>query len=195
MLRLLQQQGALSIKDIEAMLGVTATAIRQQLGPLMAAGLVTAVTIREKRGRPHALYNLSDKGHEFFARGAEDLALVLLEEVLQLAEPETIRHLLQRVSTRLGQQYAEHMHSADLAARLQALVDWLDVHGITSKLDEHSDAFVLTEYACPYYGLAREHREVCDMEIEAMGLALGSPVVLSQSQLDGHHGCQFQVKK
>jgi len=54
---------------------------------------------------------------------------------------------------------------------------------------------VLTEYTCPYYGLAREHREVCGMEIEAMELALRSPVTLYQSQLDGHNGCQFQVKK
>jgi predicted ArsR family transcriptional regulator len=54
---------------------------------------------------------------------------------------------------------------------------------------------VLTEYTCPYYGLAREHREVCGMEIEAMELALGSPVTLYKSQLDGHKGCQFQVKK
>ena len=66
---------------------------------------------------------------------------------------------------------------------------------ITQAIEQEADAFVLTEYTCPYYGLAREHREVCGMEIEAMELALGSPVTLYQSQLDGHKGCQFQVKK
>jgi len=33
------------------------------------------------------------------------------------------------------------------------------------------------------------------VEIEAMELALGSTVTLYQSRLDGHNGCQFQVKK
>jgi len=194
-LRLLQQQGALSIKDIETALGVTTTAVRQQMTALQAEGLVAAATVREKRGRPHAIYSLSEKGQTLFARGYEDLALVLLEEVLGLAKPESTRQILQRVSTRLGAQYAEEIHGAALAERLQEFVALLEKRGIWITIEEEQDAFVLTEYGCPYYGLAREHREVCGVEIEAIEQALGSQVTLCQSQLDGHHGCQFQVKK
>jgi len=194
-LKLLQQQGALTIKDIEAALGVTATAVRQQLTALQAEGLLSSTKVREKRGRPHATYRLSDKGQKLFARGYENLAQVLLEEVLELTEPEHIRQLLQRVSTRLGEQYAEHVHGTALQDRLQELVLALEQRGIISKVEEEDCAFVLTEYGCPYYGLAQEHREICGMEIDAMAKVLGSEVVLHQSQLDGHHGCQFQVKK
>ena len=194
-LKLLQQQGPLSIKDIEAALGVTATAVRQQLTMLLAAEMVTAETVREKRGRPHAVYRLAEKGQAVFAHGYEELALALLEEVLHLPDPGTVHQLLHCVSARLGRQYAEQLRSAAVADRLQELSVLLTAHGIMSKVDEKADAFMLTEYNCPYYGLAREHREVCGMEIEAMELALGSPVVLYQSQLDGHNGCQFQVKK
>jgi predicted ArsR family transcriptional regulator len=194
-LKLLQQQGPLSIKAIEAALGVTTTAVRQQLMMLMTADMVTAETVREKRGRPHAVYRLAEKGQALFARGYEELALALLEEVLQLPDPETVRQLLHRISTRLGRQYAAGIHSATVADRLHELSARLTAHGVMSKVDEAADAFVLTEYSCPYYGVAREHREVCGMEIEAMELALGVPVILHQSQLDGHTGCQFQVKK
>jgi DeoR family suf operon transcriptional repressor len=194
-LKLLQQQGALSIKEIETALGVTTTAVRQQLTVLQVEGLVSTTMVREKRGRPHAVYSLSDKGQALFAQGYEDLALVLLKEVLGLEQPESVRQLLQRVSTRLGEQYAEQMNGAALAERLQALVSVLEQRGITSKIEEEDSVFVLTEYGCPYYGLAREHREVCGMEIEAIEQALGSEVTLCHSQLDGHHGCQFQVKK
>lgn len=194
-LRLLQQHGALSIKAIETALGVTTTAVRQQLMALMMADIITTDTVREKRGRPHAVYRLTEKGQAFFAQGYEALAVGFLEEVLNLPDAEMMQHLLHRVSARLGRQYAEQMQGTDVADRLQQLVTWLEAHGVMSRLDEQSDAFVLTEYGCPYYGLAREHREVCDVEIEAMELAIGSPVTLCQSQLDGHHGCQFQVKK
>jgi DeoR family transcriptional regulator, suf operon transcriptional repressor len=194
-LKLLQQQGTLSIRDIESALGVTTTAVRQQITALQADGLVTVTTVREKRGRPHAVYGLSEKGQSRFASGYEDLALVLLEEVLGLAQPESTRQLLQRVSARLGEQYAEQMHGMALAERLQELVALFEKRGILIKLEEEPDAFMLTEYGCPYYGLAREHREVCGMEIEAIEQALGSQVTLCQSQLDGHHGCQFHVKK
>ena len=216
-LKLLQQQGPLSIKAIEAALGVTATAVRQQLTTLMTAEMVTAETVREKgpsgpksgptddpistptpsrqRGRPHAVYRLAEKGQALFARGYEELALALLEEVLQLSDAETVHQLLHRISTRLGRQYAAGIRSATMADRLHELSACLTAHGVMSKVDEAADAFVLTEYTCPYYGVAREHREVCGMEIEAMELALGAPVILHQSQLDGHTGCQFQVKK
>src|SRR4029434_1267382 len=106
-LKLLQQQGALSIKEIETALGVTTTAVRQQLTTLMAEELVTAVTVRATRGRPHAVYSLSEKGQAFFARGYEALALVLLEEMLKLTERDNTQRLLQRVSARLGAQFAE----------------------------------------------------------------------------------------
>jgi predicted ArsR family transcriptional regulator len=141
------------------------------------------------------MYSLSEKGQAFFARGYEDLALVLLEEVLQLTEPDNAQRLLQRVSARLGAQYAEQIHGMALADRLRELVALLAKRGILSTVEEADGAFVLTEFGCPYYGLAREHREVCGVEIEAMEQALGSQVTLCQSQLDGHHGCQFQVKK
>jgi predicted ArsR family transcriptional regulator len=88
-LKLLQQQGPLSIKEIEAALGVTTTAVRQQLVTLMTTGMVMAKTVREKRGRPHAVYRLAAKGQELFAHGYEDLALALLEEVLYLPDTAT----------------------------------------------------------------------------------------------------------
>jgi predicted ArsR family transcriptional regulator len=161
----------------------------------MTTELVTAETVREKRGRPHAVYRLAEKGQALFARGYEELALALLEEVLHLPETDHGHQMLRRVSARLGRQFAERMQGVAVAERLQELAAVLAAHGIMSKVDEEADAFVLTEYTCPYYGLAREHREVCGMETEAMELALGSPVTLYQSQFDGHNGCQFQVKK
>ena len=192
-LKLLQHQGTLRIKEMVEALGVTATAVRQQLTALVAEDLVSTQTVREKRGRPYVVYALSEKGQALFAHGYETLALVMLEEMLE--EPEVAQRLLNRVSTRLGAQYSERIEGEALAERLAELVLRLHDHGVVGKVDEESDMFVLTEYGCPYYGVARQHREVCDMEIVAMEQALGAEVTLCQSQLDGHHGCQFQVKK
>lgn len=194
-LKLLQQRGASSIKDIEMALGVTTTAVRQQLTTLQADHLVASTTVREKRGRPHAVYQLTEKGQALFAEGYERLALVLMEEMLDLAEPEFAQQLLQRVSARLGRQYADHINGEAVAERLQDFVARLQEDGISCQVSENDDVIMLTEYGCPYYRVARQHREVCDMEIEAMEQALGAEVTLCQSQLDGHHGCQFQVKK
>src|SRR5207244_13575357 len=84
-LKLLQQQGPLSIKEIEAALGVTTTAVRQQLVTLMATGMVTAETVREKRGRPHAVYGLAEKGEELLGRGCAALAVASIAAGVRLA--------------------------------------------------------------------------------------------------------------
>jgi len=194
-LKLLQQRGELRIKDIETALGVTSTAVRQQLNALAAENLVASTTVREKRGRPYALYRLSEKGQALFARGYANLAIVLLEEILEVAEPEVAQQLFRRVGSRLGEQYTGHMLGEALSERLEALVNRLHTHGIITQVDEADDLFVLTEYGCPYFRVAQQHREVCEMEIEALEQALGTEVTLCQSQLDGHHGCQFQVRK
>jgi len=193
-LKLLQQQGPLSIKEIEAALGVTTTAVRQQLVTLMTTGMVTAETVREKRGRPHAVYRLAEKGQELFARGYEELALALLEEVLCLPDTATVHQMLHCVSARLGRQLAERMRGAAVADRLQELAALLATHGVMSKVAEEADAFVLTEYTCPYYGLAREHREVCGMEIEAMEFALGSRSPCINRSSTGTTAANFRSK-
>jgi predicted ArsR family transcriptional regulator len=139
---------------------------------------------------------LSEKGQALVAHGYANLAIVLLEEILEVAEPELAQQLFRRVSVRLGEQYAAGQVPGEvLSERLEALVNRLHTHGIITQVDEAEDFFVLTEYGCPYFRVAQQHREVCEMEIEAMEQALGTEVTLCHSQLDGHHGCQFQVRK
>lgn len=195
-LTLLQQHGTCSIKELEAELGVTRTAVRQQLMGLLAAELVTAAMVHQGRGRPYTVYHLSDKGHGLFPRLYEDLALVLLEELLERAEPAYAARLLQRLSVRLGRQYAAQLCcSMTLAGSLRALSAWLTAHGILTEVREDEGAFVLTEHSCPFYGLARTHREICAIETEALALALDTPVQLLQSQRNGSSCCRFQVQK
>jgi predicted ArsR family transcriptional regulator len=195
LLKLLQQQGASSLKELAVALGVTRTAVRQQITTLLAQGLVSAAMVRARRGRPHMVYRLSETGRAHVSRLSEGLALVLLEEMLLPPERIKARQLLQHVSIRLGARYAEHLQGSTPAERLQELGTWLDAQGIISQVAEQEDAFVFTVYGCPYYKLAQAHREVCTLETEAMALALGAPVVLLRSQLDGHQGCQFRMSK
>ena len=194
-LKLLQQQGACGIKELEVALGVTRTAVRQPLTMLVAADMVTTTEARQKRGRPRLLYRLSEKGHSLFPQLSVALAGILLDEMLAQPEPISMRRLLPRLSARLGAQYAEPMCGITLATRLQEFITWLQAHGLISRLDEQDEAFVLTAYSCPYYDIARTHREVCVVETAALALALGAPVQLTRSRFDGSPCCQFQVQK
>jgi predicted ArsR family transcriptional regulator len=148
---------------------------------------------------PPATYRLSEKGKGVSTRLPDRLALVLLEEILTMDETgdasNTPKNRLQRLSLGMSHHYAEQMPGDTVAERLYQWVDWLEQHGIVCAVAEDSDVYILTAYGCPYYGLAQQHREVCRLETEALEHALGTPVTLLQSQLDGNQGCQFRMRK
>src|SRR5690349_24672388 len=92
--RLLQKRGQASIKELELALGVTATAVREQLSHLMAEGVVDSARVRGEVGRPFYVYHLTDKAQEMLPKAYGTLARVLLEEVLVMHGPDAYAQLL-----------------------------------------------------------------------------------------------------
>ena len=69
----MQARGSVSIKDLEVALGVTATAVREQLAHMMAEGVIGARRVRGDVGRPFYVYNLTAKAQKL----ADDLTTSL----------------------------------------------------------------------------------------------------------------------
>ncbi len=191
---LLQRQGSLSVKDIEAALGVTTTAVRQQIANLIAEGLVTSRIVREGVGRPHFVYSLTDKARSLFACYCDDLALSLYEELVKEIGPSKVNALLERVGRRIAEQYAGQLKSTALQERVTDFARLLEAKGIMSDVSPMADGLILKAYNCPYYELAVEHREICSMEQEMMSRVLEADVALTHCMHDGHQGCQFVVR-
>jgi len=194
-IRLLQRHGALTIKDLRRELGMSDTAVRQQLAHLMAKGWVrTTVAERGNVGRPQHLYELSERARELFACYCEDLALNLYDELLAEQGPEVVRRLLGRVGNRLAAQYRQQVRGQVLQERVLSFARILDARGILSDVSQEADVIRLQEYNCPYHELAAAHREICIMEQTMMAAVLDADVELTHCMMDGHHGCSFTVR-
>ena len=190
----IKRSGAASIKELEDLLGVTTTAVRQHLQSLQADGYVERTRVLAGVGRPHHAYSITAKAHELFACHCDDLALTLLEEVYELEGKERSAQLLNRVSDRLAQRYAPSVRSEVLQERVEQMADALYQRGVlTEVVVEDADVIVLHAYNCPYHELAQEHRDICEMDADLMRKVLGSEVTLSACMLDGHRGCSFVV--
>ncbi len=191
-LSLLRQQETWSLQELMTALEVTRTAVRQQLTALCAQGLVDTAQVRAGRGRPYTVYCLSEKARRQLPQLSEPLASILLETVMQpAANPQ--HDGLQYVRARLGKQYAERLQGTTPTQRLHELAAWLADQGIVNTIRAEQDFLVLTEYGCPYYGVARVHREMCRLETAAIAQSVGAPVTLLSSQRDGHHCCEFRI--
>ncbi len=194
-IKLLQRHGPMGIKEMRQALGVSDTAIRQQLQRLIADGLVTSQKASSKgRGRPGRVYVLTDQARHLFACECETLALALYNELLLDQGPEVVQRLLDRVGQKLAAQYQAQVRGQALQERIQVFAQLLDDRGVMSEVIEHEDAWVLHEYNCPYHELATAHHEICAMEQKMLSQVLGAEVELAHTIVDGHYHCAFVVK-
>ncbi len=194
LLTILQRRGASTIKELEDALGVTATAVRQQIASLMADGYIEAQVERAGRGRPRHVYSLTPKGRALFPRHYDEFTNTLLREILVSEGPEKVQALLGRLSRRMAEQYERQLSGLPPSERAARLSELLNAKGILTEIKFEPDAIFVHEYTCPYYELALENRAICDMEEEMLAHAVQQPVELVKCTLDGHHGCQFRIE-
>ena len=135
----LQRSGSATIKDLEGVLGVTTTAVRQHLATLQAEGYIQRRSVHAGVGRPHHAYELTDKAQELFGCHCDDLALTLLEEVFHLEGDERTAILLDRVGGRLAQKYANTVRSSVLQDRVQELAATLYDRGVIADVSAAAD--------------------------------------------------------
>jgi DeoR family transcriptional regulator, suf operon transcriptional repressor len=194
-LEFLLRNGPASIKELEGATGVTATAVRQQLTSLTSEGLVAMRKERQGVGRPRNLYQLTERSHGLFACYNDELALDLIHELMETEGVDKLRYLLNRVGSRLASQYRRQIQGEVLGDRVRELSAVLNRRGIRVDTEQAGDAIILREYNCPYHEIASVHRDVCEMERNAFSQALGADVTLHDCIQDGHHSCQFVVRR
>jgi predicted ArsR family transcriptional regulator len=193
-LSILQRQGSVSIKELGVGLGVTATAVRQQITGLLADGYIQQELERAGRGRPKHVYSLTPRGRSFFPHHYDEFTNSLLREILVSEGPGKVQELLGRMGQRMAAQYEGQLAGLSSPERATKLTELLNAKGIMAELTFEPDGIVFHEYTCPYYELARENRAICDMEEDMIAYAVKQPVELVSCTLDGHLGCQFKIE-
>jgi predicted ArsR family transcriptional regulator len=193
-LTILQRRGASTVKELEDTLGVTATAVRQQVSGLLADGYIETQVERAGRGRPKHIYSLTPRGRALFPHYYDEFTNSLLREILVSEGSEKVQELLGRLGRRMAEQYERQLIGLTPSERATKLTELLNAKGILTEIKFEPNAIFVHEYTCPYYELARENRAICDMEEKMLTHAVKQPVELVTCSLDGHHGCQFRIE-
>jgi DeoR family suf operon transcriptional repressor len=187
----LQRHGEATVKDLEELLGISTTAVREHLTHLQAKDLVTTRLVRQGPGRPHAAYFLTDEAQNLFPKEYDTLTNMLLREIASQEGPDRLQVLLDAVGARLAEEYRSPAVGAELPERLIALRESLERRGIPVELLPAGTSFRL--FACPYLDVAQEHAGVCAMERRMVEQVLGEHVVLESTIREGGRSCHFTV--
>jgi predicted ArsR family transcriptional regulator len=187
----LRRDGTARISDLVAVTGVTATAVRQRIGRMMAEGLIERHAERHGRGRPNHRYVLTEKGERHAGDNFSDLAIVLWDEIRSVPDPDIRRGLLKRIADRFVERYRGRVDGETLGTRMASLVGLMEEKEIPFEVDNSGALPVLSALVCPYPELAELDRGVCTMEKLMLSEVLGASVRLSACRLDGAPCCTF----
>jgi DeoR family transcriptional regulator, suf operon transcriptional repressor len=190
----LRKAGTATIQQLQGVLKVTSTAVRQRLVRLLAMGYVARESSGTGRGRPVHQYRLTSQGNRVGGSNFEDLAMVLWEEMRGIRDESVRRGLIQRLGEKLSSLYAAEIQGGSAAERMAALAAFFSARKMPFELDHTDQGLpVLKAVACPYTELAERDRSVCAMEKIMLTELIGERLKLTECRLDGQSCCTYQV--
>jgi DeoR family suf operon transcriptional repressor len=187
----LQRHGEAAVKELEDVLEVSTTAVREHLTHLQAKELVATRLVRRGPGRPHLVYFLTPKAQSQFPKQYDTLVNMLLREIAGQEGPERLQVILDAVGARLAEEYGAHILGGELPERLAALRGALEARGIPAEVQPSGAGMEL--FACPYLDVAQEHAGICAMERRMVEQLLGETIALEGTIREGRRSCHFTI--
>lgn len=198
-LRVVSQEGPVSIAALVARLGLTETALRRHVEVLHAEGLLESREAAgpKRRGRPAKEWVLTEHGHRALVSDYDHLAGEALRFLGATAGPDAVAAFAEHRAAGLEQRYAARIASAgeDPSARAGALVEALNADGFAASArpvgagDSPLTGIQLCQGHCPVQHVAAEFPQFCEAETEAFSRLLGVHVQRLATLAHGDHVC------
>jgi predicted ArsR family transcriptional regulator len=201
LLRVVSQEGPVSIAALVERLGLTETAVRRHVENLSAAGLLEARDAAgpRRRGRPARAWVLTEGGHRALVSDYDHLAGEALRFLRTTAGDDAVQAFAERRVADLESRVAGRLDAAgaDPGARTDALVDALNAEGYaasarpvgTPGAPAALTGVQLCQGHCPVQHVASEFPELCEAETEAFSRLLGVHVQRLATLAHGDHVC------
>jgi predicted ArsR family transcriptional regulator len=153
---------------------------------------VDATTVKPARGRPTAVWKLTDAGRQTFPRHYDELA----QDAISFLEGDdglALRAFLAWRNEQLAGRYADSVRGATAAERTRELADALTEQGFMAEVESGPDGLRLCQHNCTVEHIAAEHPGVCVSEAELFERLLGTTVVRETTIVDGAVRCETHI--
>jgi DeoR family suf operon transcriptional repressor len=194
-LRALKAAGTADADTIAASLGITPSAVRQQLAELRSGGLVEARPARGGTGRPRHRYELTASGHGLFPAAYDELALALLDGVAA-EEPELLDRLFERRRQRRVERAQQRLAGLPFAEQVAEMARILDEDGYVARCEQMPDgAWRIVEHHCAIFSVAKRYGQACTSELSFLREVLpGVSIERVAHLVAGAHHCAYELR-
>ncbi len=194
-LYMIKLNGSLTVSEISKELGITEMAVRRHLNTLERDELIRSSLVRQAMGRPTNLYSLTEKAEDYFPKAYRNLAKDILDGIYDAEGPDKIKEVFELREKRLRKVYNEKMNGlSTLEEKVNTLFNIQSDKGYMVELEKVSDGFLIKEYNCPIFDIAREYNHACDGEKKLFENVLSTEVEAIQCMARGDRSCIYHIK-
>jgi predicted ArsR family transcriptional regulator len=193
---LMRSGTGLTADDLARRIGISAAAVRKHLTALERDQLVAAKLQRRPMGRPTYRYGPTAQAQELFPNDYANLATHLLELVRRMDGDRKVDAIFQQRAETLAAQLATRVQGGTLLERLQQVAQVLEEQGYMPEIQQLPDGqerYLLTEYHCPIFQVAKSFQQACTCELDVFLKLLQANVERCDHRIMGHPQCSYLI--
>lgn len=198
LLRLLhKKKEGLTIFELEELLSISRTAIKQHLFSLEKSSLIEHGSLRKSGGRPTQSYILTTKGEEQFPRQYSWFAQILLETIGAEKDKKGLEKFLTKLGSNIALKYLPNINQLPVKERLKKVANILTGLGYEAEVVPSNDKFEASKIEisnCIFHQLASSCPEVCSFDKSLLTKLTGHEVELQSCITLGGSVCCFGIK-
>ncbi|CAN5552489.1 transcriptional regulator [soil metagenome] len=194
LLRLIKERGGATTSQLAQALGLTRACVHSHVTDLVGAGLVSLrETLKEGRGRPGHLYELTLDGENHFPKSYARLAGDVLTQLERSSGAAAVAGVLEARNSPFGLLWRQASEGRSLSDRLAYLAERLSEQGYEARIVSQDGDYLLLLGNCPFPAVAREHPALCEAEGKLHQQVLGVPVRRESRIVDGARCCTYRL--
>ena len=195
--QLLQSRAGLTLGELVDILGLSRTAINQQLAALEGEGLVIRGQSRKTGGRPQNVYMLSEDGTNCFPKQYSWFSKILVQVLRdQLGEEQASRYMFD-LGMKLSADLIPRLVGKNRTERIAEIVDIMNETGFMAALLPGGESEKLPRVECRncvYHDLSKDFPEVCRFDIGFLSGLTGAEIEHEACMQRGGDACRFHFR-
>jgi predicted ArsR family transcriptional regulator len=191
----LKRDGSVSLGDLARGLGLSKMATLKHLNALEAKGLLERSSRSGGRGRPRAIFALTQKSSGLFPEAYTHMTLCALRFIEDKLGRDAIVRLLEQRAQEVLDVNRRRVPEAGLREKVSALAKIRDEGGYMAEVGRAGKNTVeMLEHNCPIMAVAEAYPEACGIEREMFQKLLHADVETSHRVVAGDPVCRFLIR-
>ena len=199
--RLMKEQGFVSIPQIAEALALSHEAVRKHVIDLQRKGWIEPDCDPEEAerravvpGRPPVRYCLTREGDHLFPKKYSELLIRVLDTISAEGGANGTMSLLARITDDRVAELEPRVAPLSMKRKMSALQSIYIDGDPFAHVERRGQDYVVVERNCPYLNFAVERPEFCSTTVSTLRRLTGCEVVRERRFQDGDGRCEFHVR-